>query len=238
MPTNVIPSPTKRIKRLRVFAGPNGSGKTTIFHLIAEHIRFGAYVNADELRRKLETSAGVTLPLFLPSLSGDEFKAFYSEHALRAQYDAPFPFVVRPDGRLTLSETCDRSPSLSYATAILADYLLTRLVAAGEDLTFEAVFAHPSELSLMRQAREAGYRVYLYYVGVASPEISKQRVALRVTQGGLGVPDAEVVEQYERSLALLKDAVALSDCAYLFDNTYSGGLPEARSQPGNGRHRV
>ena len=222
MPTNVIPSPAKRIKRLRVFAGPNGSGKSSIFQLIAEHLHGGAYVNADDLQRNLETSEGVPLSLFLPSLSGEDFQAFYGEHPLRAQDAAPFPFAVHQDGRVTLSETCDRPSSLLYATAILADYVLTRLIEAGEDIAFEAVSSNPSELALMRHAKELGYRVTLYYVCVASPEICKQRVALRVTQGGRGVPDSQVVEQYERALSLLKDAVALADRAYLFDNTYTG----------------
>lgn len=222
MSTNSIPSPTQRVKRLRVFAGPNGSGKSSIFQLLAEHVRMGHAINADDLQRKLETSAGVTLQNFLPSLSGDDFASFYSAHPLREHYAAPYPFVALQDGRLTLSAACDHSPKLSFAIAILVDYLLIRLVEAGEDLAFEAVFSHPSEAALMRQARAAGYRVTLYYVCVASPEISKQRVALRVTQGGLGVPDADVVAQYERSLASLKESVSLSDRAYLFDNTYSG----------------
>ena len=34
--------------------------------------------------------------------------------------------------------------------------------------------------------------------------------------------DAVVVAEYERSLSLLKEAVALADRAYLFDNTYTG----------------
>ena len=222
MSTNSIPSPTQRAKRVRLFAGPNGSGKSAVYQLIAAQYRAGVNINADDLRRQLETSAGVALPSILPSLSGEDFKAFYSEHPLREQYGSPFPFAALQDGRLTLLETCDHSAKLSYAMAILAEYLFARLLAAGEDVTFEAVFPYPSELALMRQARVSGYQTCLYYVCVASPEISKQRVALRVTQGGRGMPDATVVEQYERSLALLAEAVALSDRAYLFDNTYSG----------------
>jgi predicted ABC-type ATPase len=217
-----MPLPTPRVKRLRVFAGPNGSGKSTIAQAVVERVPGGAFINADELQRRLALSAGVPLPSFLASLNSDDFTAFYNGHPLRAG-EEPFPFVARQDGRLTFSETCLQAAKRASATAVLADYLLARLVEAGEELAFEAVASHPSEVALMRQAREAGYRVTLYFVGVVSPEICKQRVALRVTQGGgLGVPDAEVVAQYERSLASLKEAVALSDRAYLFDNTYSG----------------
>ena len=39
------------VKRMRVFAGPNGSGKTTIFKslLWGEQIQLGIYVNADDV---------------------------------------------------------------------------------------------------------------------------------------------------------------------------------------------
>ena len=38
-------------KRMRIFAGPNGSGKTTIFKALLneEKIGLGVYVNADDI---------------------------------------------------------------------------------------------------------------------------------------------------------------------------------------------
>ena len=42
-------------KRMRIFAGPNGSGKTTIFKKISEKekIHLGVYVNADDIEQAL-----------------------------------------------------------------------------------------------------------------------------------------------------------------------------------------
>ncbi len=222
MSTNVTPSQTQRIKRLRVFSGPNGSGKSTILEAITERFCAGVAVNAEELQRQLELSAGVPLRRFLPSLTGEDFQTYCKVHPLRAHDEMPCPFVALEDGRVKLFETGCHSLKPSCAAAILADYLLTKLVEKGADISFEAAFPHLSELELMRRAKESGYRIYLYFVCVASAEISKQRVAFRVTQGGVGLTDAKVVEQYERSLASLKEAVSLSDKAYLFDNTYSG----------------
>ena len=48
--------------RLRVFAGPNGSGKTTIIEEVRKAkvngraIDFGLYINADDIARSLKTS--------------------------------------------------------------------------------------------------------------------------------------------------------------------------------------
>jgi predicted ABC-type ATPase len=48
----------------------------------------------------------------------------------------------------------------------------------------------------------------------------RQRVAL----GGHPVPEDRIVARYERSLALLPDALALCDRAVLFDNSYADRL--------------
>jgi predicted ABC-type ATPase len=41
------------IKRLRLFAGPNGSGKTTILERIPKKLNFGYIVNADDIEKAL-----------------------------------------------------------------------------------------------------------------------------------------------------------------------------------------
>lgn len=211
----------QRTKRLRIFAGPNGSGKSSIYQLIATQYNVGTYINADELQLELVKPEGVLLSRFHSLLNGEDFSDFYGKHALHLSVGANFPFVISANGHLKLLEAGNDPLKLSYAVAVLADYLRTGLIEASKNLSFETVLSHPSKLSFIRQAKAKGYRIYLYYVCVASPEISKQRVALRVKQGGHYVPNEKIENRYERSLALLKDAVVLSDRAYLFDNTYS-----------------
>lgn len=211
-----------RTKRLRVFAGPNGSGKSSIYRLIAERFNVGVYINADDLQRDLSSGSGIMLSEYHPDLTAGDFRAFFSGHSLPRVHAVRFPFAEAPSGRLVFGATDESVERLSYAVAVLADYVRTRLIERGVDVSFETVLSHPSKLALLQQARAAGYRIYLYYVCVASPEISKQRVMLRVTQGGHAVPEEKIAERYERSLVLLSQAIKLSDRAYLFDNTYSG----------------
>ena len=41
-------------KRLRLFAGPNGSGKTTILERIPKEVNLGYIVNADDIEKTLK----------------------------------------------------------------------------------------------------------------------------------------------------------------------------------------
>lgn len=222
MSTNATPSPAKPCKQLRVFAGPHGSGKSSIYRAIAAHHNLGVYVNAEDLQSELSTAQGLLLRRFHPALDSGDLQTFFVQHPLRLPFGDTFPFIASSDERLTFSPSAQTLQKASDAVALLADYLLTRLTEASENLAWETTLSDPSGLALIRQAKANGYRIVLYYICVASPVISKQRVTIRAKHGGQGVAEATVVADYERSLALLKDAVALSDRAYLFDNTYSG----------------
>jgi predicted ABC-type ATPase len=62
-------------------------------------------------------------------------------------------------------------------------------------------------------------RSYLYYVATEDPEINIERVAIRVEEGGHNVARDKVTERYPKSLGNLRDAIAASDRAYIFDNS-------------------
>lgn len=222
MSENTILSPSDRVKSLRVFAGPPGSGKTSTYRAIVAHHNLGVYVNADDLQNELATPQGLLLRRFHPSLDDKDLRAFYARHPLRLSFGGEFPFSLSSEGKLNLIPTAQTSQRAGYAAAVIADYVRTRLIEADASLACETVLADPSELALFRRAKEKAYRIFLYFICVASPVISKQRVAIRVKHGGLALSEAKIVEDYDHSLANLKEAVALSDRAYLFDNTYSG----------------
>lgn len=222
MSANATPLPARPIKRLRIFAGPHGSGKSSIYRAIAAHHNLGVYVNAEDLQIELSTVQGLLLRRFHPALDSGDLQTFYAQHPLRLSFGDTFPFIASSDGRLTLSPSAQTLQKVSDAVTLLADYLRTRLTEASENLAWETALSDTSELAFIRQAKANGYHIDLFYICVASPVISKQRVTIRAKHGGQSVAEAKVVDDYERSLALLKDAVALSDRAYLFDNTYSG----------------
>jgi predicted ABC-type ATPase len=95
------------------------------------------------------------------------------------------------------------------------DCLASRL-----SFSFETVMSHPSKIDVLKQARRLGYFVMLYFVATASPTLNVQRVRQRVALGGHAVPEDRIVSRYERTLALLPQAIAQCDRAILFDNSY------------------
>lgn len=72
----------------------------------------------------------------------------------------------------------------------------------------------------MRQAADAGYKVYLYFVCTESPEINKYRVKeVRLKEGGHDVPEDKIESRYYRSLNLLYKAAQIAYQCYFFDNS-------------------
>ncbi len=107
----------------------------------------------------------------------------------------------------------------SYHASVQADLLRRKLIAARVPFSFETVMSAPDKVELLRDARAAGFRTYLYYVATEDPAVNVARVRLRVSQGGHDVPEAKIVERYTRSLGLLRDAIRHADRAYCFDTT-------------------
>jgi len=99
-----------------------------------------------------------------------------------------------------------------------------QLLCEGQSMTYESVMSHPSHLDFLNRAKEANYRTYLYFIGVESPGISKDRVKKREKSGGHSVPEEKIVPRYDRTMNQLSEACLLVDRAYIFDNTQSYSL--------------
>lgn len=212
--------------RLRVFAGPNGSGKSTIIEAVKSHkvneipVDFGIYVNADDLAKKLSAevidfslySIETTLEefvqictssgLILESFSKEDFLATFSLENNHIK-------LLRPEFNERLAQ-------------IIADFLRKKLLSDRKKFSFETVFSHPSKIDIMKQAKDAGYKVYLYFVSTEAPEINKYRVKVRTQLGGHDVPEVKIEQRYYRSLDLMYEAAQVAYQAFFFDNSKDG----------------
>jgi predicted ABC-type ATPase len=92
-------------------------------------------------------------------------------------------------------------------------------LAARAHFAVETTLTGSSALRLMRVAGSAGYKITLVYVGLASADLSVQRVLDRVRQGGHPVPVTALERRYPDTLSKLEVALALADRSYVFDNS-------------------
>lgn len=162
-------------RRLRVFAGPNGSGKTTIFRQIAEKFDIGYYVNADDLEAQLINAKKIELALFgLTDLQEHEFAHFQNNHSiLQTARQSGFELNLTYSGAdNSIIDSNAQRRTYSYEAALIADFLRIKLIERGKKLTFETVMSHPSKLDILQYAIRNGYKVYLYFVCTQSADIN------------------------------------------------------------------
>ena len=109
----------------------------------------------------------------------------------------------------------------AYRGAQAADSIRRELVAQRESFVFETVFSDPvgDKLHFLMHAIEAGYTVVLCFIGIAGPEVSEERVAMQVSQGGHDVPSGKLVERFPRTLANLRAALTKLPHVWVFDNS-------------------
>lgn len=208
-------------KRLRMFAGPNGSGKTSLAMKLAREFspnglfRLHSYINPDDIHRALISGSGLPFADYRITVSWNQLRSWLAACG-RLGLDHPFLKVARLENSLLTdpSKTCD-----PYVAGAIADFLREELYEAEQSFSFETVMSHPDKVKFFARAKAAGYRTYLYFVATESPALNLYRIANRVELGGHSVPEEKVIERYHRSLELLGEALVHAHRAYLFDNS-------------------
>lgn len=94
-----------------------------------------------------------------------------------------------------------------------------QLLNAGDSFVLETTLSGHGAISLMQEAKVAGYFVRLIYIALESSAMQIDRVKSRVRRGGHSVPDADVRRRYARSLLRAPDAIRLADEASVIDNS-------------------
>lgn len=74
-------------------------------------------------------------------------------------------------------------------------------------------------LKMMKRAKEAGYGIVLYFVGVDDIEIAIARVKHRVELGGHGIDEQLIRKRYERLTECIHDVLPVCDRVVFYDNT-------------------
>lgn len=204
---------------MRIFAGPNGSGKTTIFKGILKesNVNLGVYVNADEIEATLRKSAILDFSNFQIQITNEQIKEFFrlsNFSPLKRNEPDLYASISVENNVLTTKAVVD-----SYLSADLAEFIRQQLLHNGLSFTYETVMSHPDKVLFLKQAKQEGFKVYLYYIATEDPEINISRVNVRVAQQGHDVHPDVIKKRYYKSLNNLYAAVKQSDRAYIFDNS-------------------
>jgi predicted ABC-type ATPase len=111
------------------------------------------------------------------------------------------------------------APDIVLKAARHAEEIREDCLRQGRSLAFETVLSSPDKVAFMARAKAAGFFVRLFFVGTDDPSINAKRVALRVMEGGHDVPIPKIISRYTKSMAQCCVGAAISDRAYLYDNS-------------------
>ena len=206
------------VARLRMFAGPNGSGKTTVKTALGKPPAwFGLYINPDDLERTIRDLGHLPLS----SLDLDATTAEVREH-FRGSAFLKSRGLMGPIDAIACRDHAIDFQGLSftsYHASVLSDFLLQKALRDRRSFTFETVMSAPDEIEVLKKARRCGFRTYLYFFATEDPAINIRRVQNRVAGGGHDVPAEKIVARYHRCLKLLPEAVRHTSRAYFFDTS-------------------
>lgn len=109
----------------------------------------------------------------------------------------------------------------AYEAAALAAELRAGLIKQRESFIFETVLSDPvgEKVAELEEASRQGIHVVLIFIRIDSPATSRQRVAMRVLQGGHDVPDEKLEARFARTLTNLDRAIESLPVVVVFDNT-------------------
>lgn len=155
-----------------VFAGNNGSGKSTIRNLIVDRLGVSINIDPDALARRMNNG------------HPEKSKVSAGKEAIR------------------IARECIRNKW---------------------DFTVETTLAGGNVIRQMRAAKEQGFEIMMFYVGLGDVRLNIERVALRVKNGGHHIETEDIVRRHVTSMNNLLSHLDLIDQLIVVDNSKHDG---------------
>ncbi|KQM44650.1 hypothetical protein [Chryseobacterium sp. Leaf201] len=209
-----------KVKRLRIFAGPNGSGKSTLFDSFKVNHNSGIFINSDLVEKEILEKGFIDLKSFGLELTQNDLLLFFENPNTRSLLKKSEQSGFKIDIEIKENIIVDRSRDThSYEAALITSFIREHLLKNSISFSFESVMSHISKLDEIEEAKKLGYKIYLYFICLDSPQVNISRVRNRVMKGGHDVNTQKIVSRYQSTLENLLPALRLADRAYLFDNS-------------------
>lgn len=206
--------------RLRIFAGPNGSGKSTLFDSFSKKYNAGVFLNADLIERELANNGFIDLSEFNLNLTQNDLNEFLKTERAASLIKKSIADNHKIDFSLKENVIVDtQKETHSYEGALISAFLRHHLQESEIDFCFETVMSHPSKIEEIKEAKEKGYRTYLYFICIDDPEVNVSRVENRVIKGGHNVSPEKISSRYYNTLNNLMPMIENVNKTYLFDNS-------------------
>jgi cytidylate kinase len=128
--------------RIRVFAGPNGSGKTSLYSKISKTYISGIFINADEIEKTLQTKGLIDLSEFGLKITQKDLERFISLN------DSQSLFAKAQQENFTIDITIAENfivnkpkDTNSYEAAFAASFIRYLLLREQKSFSYETVMS-------------------------------------------------------------------------------------------------
>ena len=156
-------------------------------------------------------NAGKPLAVFYTGTNGA------GKSSLRSINSFPGLKTIDPDAiARTINPDDPRSVDVQAGREAIRQFRET--IAQRQSFSMETTLTGRSVLDRRKKAKEAGFTVRLYYVGLSSVELNIERVASRVAKGGHHIDEADIRRRYTESLGNLPRAMELADSGAIYSN--------------------
>jgi predicted ABC-type ATPase len=134
------------------------------------------------------------------------------------QIGVQFANIINPDHiAKQLKPNDPRSVDLSAGKEAIKE--IRKCFERSESFALETTLSGQFVIRQMKIAKESGYKVYLYYIGLQDVQLHIDRVNTRVKEGGHFIETDVILRRYDLSLANMKDALLIADTSVILDNS-------------------
>ncbi|MCL2236090.1 MAG: zeta toxin family protein [Defluviitaleaceae bacterium] len=113
-----------------------------------------------------------------------------------------------------------RNPAVLQEAGKITVRLLRNLINGDQSFNQETTLTGKTIIANIKKAKEKGFKIHLYYVGLENVELSIKRVTQRVERhNGHGVPVEDLQRRFNNSFNNLSLVLPLCDIVRIYDNS-------------------
>lgn len=110
--------------------------------------------------------------------------------------------------------------TVSFEAGRIMLHRIEELIESGQNFAFETTLSTRSYKEKVENARMKGYNVTILYFWLQNVELAKERVRIRVMEGGHNIAEEVIERRYNRGVVnLFEIFLPIVDDAMIFDNS-------------------